>query len=278
MIGKWFKRLNWWATDMWAHSNTLTIGELAVIRALLPAKDVRTVKLLSQAEHTPAVERSLISPDSYHLHIPYVKDGHDLIAAEADVTSPPLVLKDLVSGRKLRFTVRVRRGGFLNDLIGLPVVPSPQLREEIITELARWCGAEPSEIRDVGAETLTLNMSATDEDASGAETRLECRLPAEYKEFVRICNGFSLERGRRYAVFGTADIYALKVIGEPSPLLVLTDLYEQGVVAMELAQQDIATVIILPRDPAQRERIGNLRTYIRDTLDWFKQMRRDRQC
>lgn len=288
---------NWLALpDFWrgrSRGMRMSGSEIAVIRALLPTGDPRSARLLRQAEHARVVERLRLSRQGYQLHIPRVEDARDLIEAESDFTSPPLTTADLISGRKLIFTIKVLRGGFLNDLVGvtedcgewpknwdvgnpnsgvsknwLPPEMSPAARMEIITHLANWAGRDLVGLSSLGKEYLRTHAPATVDEIFSAESRLGLPLPPEYRQFLEICNGFSVCRGRPYEVFGTGDVYILRMGNVDDCLIAVTNLYEEGMVAMRCGGKEAGTAIYIGPDGAVREAIGDFRRHVHDTLAW----------
>lgn len=285
----------------WRQSAGLTASELAIVRALLPPDDSRTEQLLRQAEDAPAVERQLDEDSGYRLVIPYVKNEEYLIDADADYVSPPITVTDIVSGRELAFTVKIRQGGFLNDLLGfakdggawphkwsiniddmavshhivedwLPPQMPASTRTRIIQLLASWTQRDEKKLLSVKKELLRLQMPAGDDRIAEAEHRLSCRLPIEYQAFVRICDGLSIRHGRPYDIFGTNDVYRVDLAFSTSPLIIITDLYEKGAVVLSCEGKDAGKVIFVGRNSDEVELIGSLRTHVSDSLAWLGDM------
>lgn len=291
---------DWWRRRRWKRGERFTSSEVAVIRALLPDHDRRTELLLQQALDPPGVHRELIAVNSCKVRIPYIKHERYAIDAPQEVASPPIIVKESASGRELRFTVKVLRGGFLNDLIGvaqdghlwpldwsvdeaqlaecgarqllnwLPPEMSTLTRTKVLEQLAAWCDADPVKLRAFDDDILWVSPPASDDDIRLAEARVSSPLPAEYREFVRICDGIAIRHGRPYEVLGTSDAYRLDLDGVPgAPFLVVTVLYENGVVAMDAA----GVTVLLGPDSSLREVIGSLKSHLHDSLCWLSDVR-----
>ncbi len=291
---------DWWRRRKWKRGERLTSSEVAVIRALLPKHDRRAEPLLQQALDPPEVHRELPAANSCKVRIPYIKHDRYAINAPQEVTSPPITVTDSASGRQLRFTVKILRGGFLNDLVGvaqdgepwpfdwsvdeaklgewgagqllnwLPPEMSTLTRVKVLEQLAAWCDVDPGKLCAFADDILWVSPPASDDGIRLAEARLRSRLPAEYREFVRICDGIAIRHGRPYEVLGTSDAYRLDLNGIPgSPFLVVTVLYEDGVVAVDAA----GVTVLLGPDSSLREVIGSLKSHLHDSLCWLNDVR-----
>jgi len=291
---------NWWHMRKWKRSPRCTDGEIAVLRSLLPANDHRSELLLMQAKDAPEVHRCLLDVSSYKLTIPYVKDEAYGIDVREDLVCPPLSIVDTISGRTLSFTVRVLCGGALNDLVGtaadglpwplewevteaelakalkdrpmdwLPSMMTAGERLSALRRLAAWCGMNVVELCCYRASLLEIRDPASPTDISSAEARLGMELPIAYRELLAISDGVTIRHGRPYNIFGTADIYAVDFAGEA--FLVLTDLYEAGVVAIDVKAAPDGSVVLLTRESDQRKVIGSLQVHVRDSLRWLAEI------
>lgn len=284
----------WWKMRKWRRSARLTDGELAVIRALLPKGDPRTERLVRQAESAPYIERILVSPGRCQIHIPYVEDSRNLIEASRDYQSPPISITDRKSGSQITFTLKIQRGGFLNEIVGVVAtgnewpldweVESPRasgvqlnwLPEELddsayqvmVRKLAEWAGIDAERLLGLGRDYLVVSPPASAQQVAQAEGRTGYPLPNEYLQLLNVSNGFTIAFGRPYDVFGSEDVYVtdLQPSGEPS--LVITDLYEDGVIAMQLGHDGTSVVTLRAERADSYEVIGDLRKYVADTLKW----------
>jgi len=263
-----------------------------VLEALLPGDDYRARQLLMQAKDPPEVRRQLVGVDGYRLTIPHVKDGAYCIDLERDLDSPLLHVRDSMTGRKLTFAARILRGGFLYELAGtaedgqawplawhpmitkssivnwLPQGMDATTRLRVMEELATWCDIDIGILRSSHEGLLRISGPASSNDISMTERRLGVGLPAAYRHFVEICDGFEILYGRPYVVCGTRDVYSTQVQG--MRFLVITELYENGVVAIDPAAGPGRAVVLLRGEAAGVEVIGSLREHVRDSLGWLK--------
>jgi len=293
----------WWERLWWKRTSRCTDSEIAVLRGLLPSNDARSEPLLMQAKDAPEIRRCLVNARTCKLTIPYVKSGRYMIDAPETVLSPPLSVVDAQSGRTLTFTVKVLRGGFLNDFMGmtedaqpwplkwhlddsersrigggmsvnwLPPALSEKERRNAFRRLANWCGIAPIEWDSVYDELLDIRIPASESDIASAEARLGIQLPVEYRELVRVADGFSIRYGRPYDVFGTYDTY--DVVMQERTFLVVTSLYEDGVVGIEIDGGANESVLLLPTS-GRFEVIGNLKTHVHDSLEWLRDLHSQR--
>jgi len=292
--------VTWWRKRTWRRSRGMTRAELAVIRALLPQGDPRSELLFRQATDPPGVERRLVDERTCQVTIPYVKDAGLLIDVSCDCESPRLQVTDPANGRRLSLAVKVLRGGFLNGIFGvaddglpwplewdvdlsrlgavvsgrafdwLPPMLSDATRQQIITELAGWAGRNAEPLLRCGRELFEVRPPAEAGSIAGAETRLGLLLPQDYREFVTVCNGFSIYHGRSYEVFGSEDTYPLALPMSGGQYLVLTDLYEEGVVALNCRGDETGRVVLLRPKVEKAELIGDLRTHVSESLEWLE--------
>jgi len=290
----------WWRRRRWARSAQLTRSEIVVVKALLPKSDRRSAMLLTQATDAPFAERRLLDPCTYELTIPFVKAEVDLVDIKRDVVSPKIVVRDTQTGRMLAFYVRVLRGGFLGSVLGtaedggawplewdvdandvfaerdrqcgnwLPEVVSVETRQNILLALAQWCGMCPREGLLEREQLVDVGEPVSESEIACCEARLGVVLPDEYREFVSICDGLSVRRGRSYDVFGVSDAFVVDMEGRT--YLVVTSLYEDGVVGMELGSGESDSTVLLSRTAKKPEPIGNLKVHVRDSLRWLAQI------
>jgi hypothetical protein len=240
----------------------------------------------------------LIDVNRCKVTIPYVKDERYGIEALSELTSPSLTITDTVTGRRLEFTVKVLSGGMLNDLVGfaadgqpwpldwcvddaelvgsgvglttnwLPAVMSESTRSDILRRLAAWSDTDPVRLNACGEDLLRVSPPASHVDIAAAEERLGLSLPRVYHEFVSICDGFSIRHGRPYDVLGTRDVYRLDTDAAENPCIVITVLYEEGVVALDLAGR----AVLHGSHALQPETIGTLKVHVHDSLCWLEEI------
>jgi hypothetical protein len=277
----------------WRLTTGMTEGEVAVIRALLPQNDPRSDLLLLQAVDAPEVRRTLVGRCAYRASITYVKAEKYLIDTATDIESPALMVKDELSGRKLTFRVQVLRGGFLGYLDGfaddgrdwpinwvpgmdlapvvnwLAQVMSDDERQHGLRRLAEWAGIDQDKLAAHTNETLSINSPASSEQIIEAESRLKCRLPAQYREFVQICNGLAIRLGRPYEIFGTLDAYSFDVDDTGKASIVITSLYEEGAVLLSCEGQNAGTTVAIRPQDREGKVIGDLRAHVSDSLKWL---------
>ena len=263
---------------------------MEVLDFLLPNHVPGARKLLEQARQAPYVLRQLVGKSGYMATIPYVEDSSLLVELDDDIESPTVQLIDANSGRKLHFSTAVSRGGFLFGLRGItydgarwpkkwqvgspitcstdpalwlgPLQCTAELDVTILNALIAWCGANPELVykqRDI----LRLRRPASDRDIANCESRLKISLPDMYKEFVKICNGFSIYRGRPYEMLGTRDIDYLDDLW-----LGITPLYEEGYVAFRRCEDITKCDCYLLQPHRSPVMIGDLRQHVRESLEW----------
>jgi len=232
VLGKWLSE------RMWRKSGSLTPGELAVVKALLPPDDPRTPKLIRQAEEAPEVTRMRITPSSYEATIPFVRNSFNLVDLDADVTSPELEL--IISGslKPVSFRIKLLRGGFLHQIEGesidgsdwdihwepsseslsevagtrvvenwIPVSISEEERLTVVRDIEDWLRVPRGHISKFSSDELSVRRGCGPEDLAVCERRAGLTLPRQYKELLRISDGLTLHRGRDYAINGTSDLY-----------------------------------------------------------------------
>jgi len=232
--------------------------------------------------------------------IPYVKDAGLLIDVSCDCESPRLKVTDAANGRRLSLAVKVLRGGFLNGMVGvaddglpwplewdvdlsrlgtlvsgtaldwLPPVLSDATRHQIITELAGWAGRNAEPLLRCGRKLFEVRPPADAGRIEAAETRLGLLLPEDYRQLVSTCNGFSIYHGRPYEVFGSEDTYQLALPMSGGQYLIITDLYEEGVVALKYRGDDTGAVVLLRPKVEKPELIGDLRRHVSESLEWLE--------
>ena len=286
----------------WRRDVAFTPSEITVVRALLPRGDLRSVPLFAQAQDAPGVQRALPNDWTCVVTIPYVKDERHAIDALSEHVSPVITVNDALSGRRLAFSIKVKRGGFLNELVGvaadtsawpkdwrldadgteailsqdienwLPRTLTQESRLQIIRALAIWCGCEADRLTMFGPDMLTVRMPATPDELAAAESRLRVRLPGEYREFVAISNGLAIRHGRPYDIFGTSDVERLDIRLPGGAHLVVTDLYEEGVAALQCGGEGEGSVVFVGPHSAEPELVGSLRRHVWESLTWLESL------
>ncbi len=274
----------------WRRSASFTPSEMKVLEALLPAEAPGATKLLKQAQEAPYVLREMVGQTGYAATIPYVEDASWIVDLEFDIESPVVELTDAKSGKRLGFSTRVSRGGFLfglrgetcdgshwpkNWCIGSEITCPPELAtwlepvrsvEQLdmgtLKELMTWSGARPERVHEQ-LDLLRLHPPATDEEIAECESRLKTALPRQYKDFVKICNGFRIRRGRAYEVLGTNDLDYLE-----DSWIGITPLYEDGYVAFRDCGDPYRCDCYLLAPHQAPVLIGDLRQHVRESLEW----------
>lgn len=284
----------WWRMRKWRRSDKLTDSELAVVRALLPKGDWRTERLMRQVQCPPCIERTLISPQRCQVRIPYVHDSRNLIEASRDYYSPPISVTDRKSNSQIEFTLKLQRGGYLNEMVGVVIngnewpfdweadVPQvsesqpgwlpPEIddssRQEIVRRLAVWAGVDPGLLLRLDKGYLVVFPPVTAQQVAQAEKRTGHALPKEYLHLLGICNGFTVVFGRPYDVFGLEDIHIADQLDNREPGFVITDLYEDGIIIMQSKPDGTIVFRWSGQSQSGGAVIGDLKEYIRDTLEW----------
>jgi hypothetical protein len=290
-LGTWLQWLKW------RKSSKPTPSELDVIRALLP-EDPRSKKLLLQATEAPEVTRRHLGETGYVMTISYVEYPRYLIQAAVDRQSPPLEISTK-DGRHLSFTVRVLRGGFLNELTGiaqdglpwplrwdlcaagisqtssvampnwLPKVLSKKERADVLKALAAWAGLNPEELLSCDADLLSVDPPANPEEIAAAEAAQSLSFPAEYRRFVSLCNGFEVHGDgpcEPRCVLGVADVYKLDRPQPQGLFLVVTVLNEEGVVAVQCGGPGEGGTVTVRPGATRPEPLGSFREYVASVL------------
>jgi hypothetical protein len=285
MPAVWFNR--------WAKSSAFTTSELRILEALLVQSSLIGRKLLKQAQQAPYVLRVTKGNEGYEATIPYVEDHTLLVDIDRNVQSPIVETSDPESGRRLRFSTTIIRGGFLSGLKGTVIDGRPWPRKwnigseivrpqqvptwldalespvdgltasEVLRKLVDWSGADSSRLVNQWQNRLRLSLPASDYEIAECERRLSITLPSQYREFVRITNGFGINNGRPYEVLGTNDVV---FIDQSRKWVCITPLYEDGVVAMR-CKDDVPKCFLLASGGRLQE-VGDLRQHIRDSLIW----------
>lgn len=279
--------------NRWAKSSSFYPCELQVLKQLLTSNSDASKALLLQSVNAPYVCRQIVGQSSYEATIPYVVDAAYLIECDSNKPSPELEIVDSNSGRHLRFSTEVRRGGFLYGLRGTAVdggawpkdwdcsltriatrpkitdwlhgMPTVSFESNTLGEILRWCGKGQlglEELTEVEKARVRFAQPATARDVSLCEARLKLRSSMQYREFVTITNGFGITNGRPYDVLGTRDIEYLsdRWIG-------LTPLYEDGYVAIEIDGGAMSNYCSVCTGVDDVRAIGDLKTYIRSIVD-----------
>jgi len=281
-------RLNF---DRWAKSASFHPSEIVILEKLLPQVTPVATKLLRQAQHPPYVVRKTVETAGYEARIPYLQDDAFLVEADRDVESPSVETTDSRTGRRLRFSTAVLRGGFLFGLRGIALDGRPWPRKwhvgsdiaqpdevlvwldalpplmdeantlPVLKQLVDWSGAEWARISEEQVRCLRVAPPASETEITACEDRLQASLPDEYRQLVTITNGFAIQRGRPYELLGTKDILRLY-----DRWLGITPLYEDGYVAFP--EGDVTATCYLLSPDGRANRIGNLRNYVRESIEW----------
>lgn len=279
--------------NRWSQSSSFTSSELLVLETLLPQNSSNARLLLRQARQAPHVRRKLAGRAGYQATIPYLQDDSLLVDVDRTIESPSVEAVYSISGRRLRFWTAVLRGGFLLGLKGTAVDGQPwprtwgvgaeiiqtdevlnwlaQLKPAMDTEsslavfkkLATWCHADAAQISQRHRIRLHFAPPASDVQVAQCESRLRTTLANQYKQFVKIANGFTVRRGRPYEVLGTNDIEYLDCSGH---WIGLTPLYEEGYVALRNNDPSATCYLLSPNRRATK--IGDLRQHVRESLEW----------
>lgn len=279
--------------NRWAKSLSFTPSEIQLLEELLPQESRDARKLLKQAQQAPYVVRNTVGNAGYEARIPYLEDDSFLVEADCDIESPTVEITDSQSGRQLRFSTVILRGGFLFGLRGITVdggawprtwragseikqpaevftwlhtLTSPLAAEStsaVLKELAEWSGADLDQISDQQRACLRLAPPASDTQIAQCAARLRTTLPDQYIQFVKITNGFAIQRGRPYEVLGTNDI---DYLDESGLWIGITPLYEDGYVT--LRNEDGSANCYLLSPDGRANTIGDLRQHVRESLEW----------
>jgi len=291
MMNKWHWVVNWWEMKKWRRSDSPTTSEIDVVRAILSEQTFRTERLLLQVTDAPGVERRLVGGTSYVMSIPYVKDDSYLIDIDSDCESPYLPVFDEHSGRKLEFSIRVREGGFLTELVGrtldggawpvnwtvstvgslslgkggsswLPFELSRGQRKTALAKLENWLGEEHPWVQELGEDQLMIRGEASKSELVAAETRVGCALPLQYRELMEITNGLSIRAVRLYEILGTRDIWCEKM-NEGEMGLVVSSFREDGNVTIVGGAGDLGRVRAVGDIKEELKEVEDLRDLVR---------------
>jgi hypothetical protein len=134
-----------------------------------------------------------------------------------------------------------------------------------VNDLVFWSLASGGSISDEQRALVRVAAPATQVDINDCEERLLITLCQEYKELVRITNGFGITRGRPYEILGTRDI---RYIGEGAQWVEITPLYEDGSVAMKNSGGQLSSECYLLYLDGSTRSIGDLKKHVRDSLAW----------
>lgn len=279
--------------NRWAKSSSFTPSEIRLLETLLPQESPEARKLLNQARQTPYVGRKRIGKSGYEARIPYLDDDSLLVETDRDVESPTVEITDSQSGRQLRFSTVILRGGFLLGLRGIAVDGGAWPRtwragseidrsadvitwldaltyslgaesaSAVLKELVEWSGADLGRIPDQHKACVRLTPASSDTQIAACASRLRTTLPDQYVDFVKITNGFGIQLGRPYEVLGTNDI---DYLDESELWIGITPLYEDGYVA--LRNKDGCADCYLLSPDGRATSIGDLRQHIRKSLEW----------
>lgn len=292
-----------WTAWHWKRTECFTSSELALIKVLIPLNDQRREQLLSQAIDAPEVIRLLLGRYVFRASIPYVKKSEYLIEADRDYESPLINAVDIHSRRSLSFKLHLSRGGFLSFLEGavtdgsewpknweidepsicdesekignwLPAIMTSAEKQQVVGLLADWVGLSPELAKTFNQEILEIRKPANDKEILDAEHRLNLELPREYKQFVQICNGLSINYSRPYDIYGTNELYSTVLSPGKTRLkyVVISNLYENGVVLMDCSNKDQSSVFVCRPNSEQLNLIGNLRDHLIESLMWLKEI------
>ncbi len=277
----------------WSKSKTFTPSEMPVLEKLLHQSSSVAKKLFKQAQQAPFVVRRIVGNAGYESTIPYIEDASLLIETDHNIESPYVETVDLRSGRQLRFSTAIARGGFLLGLRGTAtdgktwprawcigseitqqeevswwlnaITPAMDIESAagVLRELVTWSGVDTKQISEYQKRGIRLSSPASVDEITQCEARLKTVLPDQYKHFVHISNGFGLLRGRPYEVLGTDDI---DYLDELQLWIGITPLYEDGYVALR-NENGPGTCYLLSPDGRVSE-IGDLKRHIRESLEW----------
>lgn len=279
----------------WRKSAAFTPSELEVLKQLIPEVSAEATALLTQAKTAPFVARKTIGNSDYEARIPFLEDDSALIEVSEDVESPQIEITEKETRRLLGFSTVILRGGFLMGLRGKALdghswpkdwnmgsvalrppevftwlnvlIPdiAPGLSIRILEELVDWSQTDRSIVRDLQLSSFRFAKPATTVDICECEKRLAATLPENYKEFVTICNGFGIKRGRPYEILGTQDIAYLD---DSKEWLGVTPLYEDGYVCFQSADR-LGNCYLLTPDGVPCA-IGDLRKHVRESIEWLE--------
>lgn len=279
--------------NRWTKSASFTSSELQVLEMLLPQESPVARKLLKQAQQAPYVVRKTVGNAGYEARIPYLEDDSFLVEADRDIESPTIEITDSQSGRQLRVSTVILRGGFLFGLRGIAVngeawprtwrvgskierpaevltwldaLISPLAAEStsaVLKKLVEWSAAAFDRISDQQRACLRVTSPASDAQITQCAASLRTTLPDQYIQFVKITNGFGIQRGRPYEVLGTNDI---DYLDESELWIGITPLYEDGYIA--LRNQDVAANCYLLSPDGRANKVGDLRQHVRESLEW----------
>ena len=279
--------------NRWAKSSSFTTSEIELLERLLLHESPESRKLLKQAQQPPYVVRNTVGNAGYEARIPYLGDNSLLVEADCDIESPTVEITDSQSGRQLRFSTVILRGGFLFGLRGLAVDGRAwprtwragseiKLPDEVFTwldalkspldaeamsaalkDLVKWSGADWDRFSDQQRACLRLAPPSSDAQIAQCAARLRTSLPDQYVQFVKITNGFGIQRGRTYEVLGTNDI---DYFDESRLWIGITPLYEDGYVALRNKDGSVNCYLLSPDGRANI--IGDLRQHVRESLEW----------
>lgn len=276
----------------WSKSTAFSQEELRVLRELLPSGNSNSELLYAQAVRSPYVERKLLGDDRYEATIPYVVDSSMTVDYDQNVKSPILNVTD-DTGKVLQFTTEIIRGGFLRGLEGktadgqpwpkqwksdfqfakssgdveawVPKVLSDDARLDAIRRLLDWSGLSESLLPKEQLLLLRITAPATERDIAACEDRIGGKLCDQYKELVRISNGFGIRRGRPYEILGTHD---LEYLDDERCWIGVTPLYEDGYVALRVVENSVSEVCCHITLEGNQHEIGDLRKHVQDSLRW----------
>ena len=291
--------------NRWAKSSSFTASEIQVLEKLVPQDSPEAFALLSQAKQAPYVVRKVIENSGYEATIPYLEDDSLLIEAEESIVSPSVETDDSRSGRRLRFSTAVLRGGFLLGLRGTAVdgnawprkwcagsevtqakeiftwldtitpLMEPETASAVLIKLIDWSNADRGRVSEHRQHSIRFALPASEDEVVQCEARLRTTLPDQYKEFVTIVNGIGIRRGRPYEILGTDD---LEYLDDSRQWIGVTPLYEDGYVALRNEDKS-ANCYLLTADGCTNK-IGDLRQHVRDSLEWMEEskwgLKRDR--
>lgn len=290
MIGRWLSEYTW------RRSASLTPNELAVVKALVPANDPRSKKLIRQAEQAPKVNRTRLTRSKYEATIAYVRDAANLVDIDTDIVSPQLRLVLARTLKPVSFKIKVLRGGFLYQIEGesvdgsdwdvdweptaeslsealrnravgnwLPVAMCEEERRRILSDLEDWLSVSRGAISKYDSDQLSVVEGSDVDQLVDCERSYGLTLPNGYKEFLTITNGLTLHRGRPFAIYGTGDLYRVDLEHSAIPLWLITDLYEQGAVVMPAEDTEELVVYLAPATGPLKA-ISSLTEYVRDSF------------
>lgn len=278
----------WWKERKWRKCGKCTYGELAVAETILSGDDPRCKRLLLQLVETTEIFRNRIGDSSYVMKIPYVKEFAYDINYDCFIKSPEIQARDTLSGRIMKFMIIVSNVGMIESFIGyvedggrwpiewsvdrkelsdvptwLPPMVTLSDKQDILKRLLEWCDMPFKDISCI-YERISVACPAVGEEIEKCESKLGVSLPCDYKEYLSICNGICIYiNSEKYDICGTGGVCLLNV--NNIRYLMLTDMYEDGIVAIDLDSTSSGSVVRIAME-GKMQVIGSLKKYLFNSI------------